>query len=274
MPDYADALLWLSQIRRKSTSDEEWSEFVALIIEACGNAAAWRAEDDPSEIERRRHSDFVEFGLPSMLAATRKLRHLTENESYRSGFDDLASAPLKSVGITSDILRSAGHEYDASQHQAGPFLRRLLAALEGRLETELSPRERTTVGNQARNARRHILGPLRLPKPIGKRTPDARFTGLTFQLVFYIRRYTGEKKTRAITMLDRLPSVGLPRYDVVAQFTKAALGKFSADNGHRFEKALASNQAGGGRVTWLGWTSSRYLGGTKGIESFFVPDDD
>ncbi|MER9723131.1 MULTISPECIES: hypothetical protein [unclassified Mesorhizobium] len=271
--DFDLALEDLAKLRGPS-DDSEWRMLEGLLVGAAQRAARWDEHADPYEDDRARDRDFIESGLPSMQATVAKLQGLAERHTGR--FDAAVFRAIRSIGLTPDILRSAGYSYDDDGWLAGPFLRKLLAALHDHLEIEADPGSRQTVkGRRTGGRHRVIWGPLQWPHFVDEtRMPDGRRTGLQFELAFHLRRYTGGLRMREIMIDDTLPTVGRPHHAIAAQFVFAAIGVFIDDNGDAFQKVMSNHSGVNGEpVRWWGWGAPEgYDRDTKSF-AFFAPDD-
>jgi hypothetical protein len=271
---FADALSSLNGIRRIE-ANEDVAGLSDVMLQACARAIEWKADADPYTLLRAEDQQFLESGVPSLLAAVTKLQALSEK--HHRGFDSVVWRAVKEVGITPDMMREAGYD-GATGNQGGPFIRALLAALHGRLEAERAGDTRIAIkGKNTGGVHRHVYGPLLFPVKVDTaRMPDPRITGLQFELAFYLRRYTAGRRLRRITFDDVVPTCGKPHYDIIAEFTSAALDHFPTDNGEAFKKAMKTNTSEDGKpVRWWGWAAPEGHAATAEIIVYggFDPDD-
>jgi len=105
--------------------------------------------------------------------------------------------------------------------------------------------------------------------------PNPRLIGLQFELVFYLRRYTAGRKARPIEIDDVLPTFGRPCFEIVAEFTNAALKHYPVDNGEAFAKAIKSNTGIDGEpVRWWGWSAPEGHDAGADVISYWSSDTD
>ena len=264
MSDYKPALDALEKIR--SDNDEQKFDCLSqLMIRACDRAAAWDAALDPYQSWRQSDQNFID-SVPSLLTSVKGIQEIAD--AYPKPFDAIIWRAVHGAGDNSDILHAAG--YDRSTGQSGAFVRALLATLRSQLENEENPQTRSVVkGNSAEGLHLHIHGPLHFPSRIDNvRKPNARITGLQFELAFYLRRYTERRETREIRTLDRLPEYGKPSYRVIGEFLKCVASDFPLQdrieldgrardgigNGDTFAKVMRENAGeDGSPVRWWGW---------------------
>jgi hypothetical protein len=267
MSDYRTALEALEKIR--SENDEQQFESLSqLMVRACERAAAWEAYLDPYRARKEVDRDFIENGLPSLLTSVKKIQDIARK--YPKPFDAVIWRSVHQAGAIPDGLRVAGYDYSKSG-QSGAFIRGLLAALRGDLESEENPQTRRMV--KAKNAdglHLHVHGPLNFPSRIDNaRQPNARITGLQFELAFHLRRYSARRASREIKTLDKLPDYGDPHYGVIGEFLKCAASNFPPEDraeleererkkgtmdGEAFAKVMRKNTlADGSSVQWWGW---------------------
>lgn len=273
MPTYEKAVAALQAVRLIEGA-ENFDKVAALMVRACDRAVAWQADADPYAIQRQEDQRFLTSGLPSMVAAVAKLQGLADK--HERCFDAVVWRAVRATGITPDMMRTAGYDSGAGG-QGGRFMRALLASLHDQLEAETHPDTRRAIkGKDTGGIQRHVHGPLRYPEIVdGARMPDARITGLQFELVFYLRRYTAGRKAREIGIDDTLPTFGRAHYDIVAEFTGAALDHFPVDNGEAFAKAMKSNTgANGAPVRWWGWGAPEGFKADDDVIAYWGSDTD
>jgi hypothetical protein len=267
MSDYQPALDALRKIRL-SDDDEQYDGLSRLLVRACDRAAAWDARLDPYVTWRDTDRDFIDSGLPKLLSAVEKIEEIAR--ANPKPFDAVVWRAVHRAGANSGILSPAGYDFRLSG-QSGAFVRELLAALRKDLQGEKNPTTRHMVkGKQAEGLHFHVLGPLHFPARIDiVRQPNARITGLQFELVFHLRRYSAHKLSREIRTLDKLPEFGDPLYRIVGEFLKCAANHFPPEDrdelkrrdkakgiidGEAFAKVIRENaQPDGSLVRWWGW---------------------
>jgi hypothetical protein len=247
-----EAMVALRAIRPAKDGDN-FAKLSKLMVRACHRAIIWNADADPYVAQRQEDRRFLNAGVAAMLAAVAKLQALADR--HKRGFDAIVWRALRVARITPEMMRAAGYDGEAGG-QGGRFLRTFLAAFRDQLEAETHPDTRRAIkGKDAGGIQRHVHGPLRFPKIVDRgRMPDARMTGLQFELAFYLRRYTAGRKAREIMIDDTLPAYGRPHYGIIAEFCGMALDHFPEDNGEAFTKAIKSNTGADGEpVLWWGW---------------------
>jgi hypothetical protein len=266
MNSYEPALAALEKIKPTQAANE--FEKLSILMARAGNrAAAWNPKTDLYEAHRQADEEFLTSGVKSLLSKIVKLQTLSEK--HARGFDAMAWRAAHSIGLTPDLMRAAGYDHGAADGQAGRLIKALLEALRSQLETEKRTETRRVKGKAFGGLHRHVFGPLNFPKKVDcARMPDARTTGLQFELEFYLRRYSAEKNTREIRVYDKLPNYGRPHHDVISEFVSCAAEDFPAperrawadrsrkgvDAGEAFAKAMRSNSGSGGKsVCWWGW---------------------
>jgi hypothetical protein len=102
---YRVGLQLLEKIRRRDEGQEEWIQFVSLILYACEKAIAWRlALSEPAY----RLANFTEFrdDLRSILNGLEK--NLKFSNKHRYIFDIGASYAQDSIGLTDEVITEAG----------------------------------------------------------------------------------------------------------------------------------------------------------------------
>ncbi len=248
---YKVGLQLLEKIRRRDESQEEWIDFVSLILYACKKAIAWKPEISEPIYRLKNFNEFhgdlklAVNGLEKILKVARKHRYI---------FDIVALYAQDSIGLTGEIcVKLDICKYDA------PLTRNLLQALLvefNRPRGEIRQRylERWNGDDGLRMMR--VAGPLCFPEVIeGRKLPDLRLTGLQFELSFLLRRYTAGFSSQPIVMGDDIPRTGRPCYPVVAEFIRSSIRpEFSDDKGQAFLKVLRQNRCSDGNgIIWSGW---------------------
>jgi hypothetical protein len=273
MRKYDAALTALEPVRRIGDSHNEFKAFANLLVHASEKAAAWNQSLDPYERQRRADQNFLTSTAPSIVKKLDKVLELAEE--HAEAFDAVAAKAVAAIGITPKMMEDAGFVFNVnSGSRSGPFMRSVLLILHREFEKETNSATRTSVkGERSGGPHRHIFGALSFPKRVDTvtRMPNPRITGLQFEMIFYMRRYTGRLPTREIMTGDPLPSCGRPYYDILAEFSRSAIGHFPTDNGAAFKKALRTYSATGKPVVWEGWSSSARSRGR--MKSYWAPPD-
>jgi hypothetical protein len=286
MTSYATALAALGKISPAQDLNE-FEKLSILMVRAGNRAAAWNPKTDLYDSQRQADEEFLTSGVPSLLNKIVSLQDLSEKHSR--GFDAMAWRAAHSIGLTPDLMRAAGYDHGAGG-QAGRLIKALLKALRSQIEAETRTETRLVKRKAAGGLHRHVFGPLNFPKKVDcARMPDARITGLQFELAFYLRRYSAAKKTREISVFDKLPKYGRPHYDIISQFVNCAAEDFPAperkawtqralkgvDAGESFAKAMRSNGGSGDKsICWWGWGAAEGHKPEDKVVSYWEPDAD
>ncbi|SIO51164.1 hypothetical protein SAMN05443247_06894 [Bradyrhizobium erythrophlei] len=272
MHKYDAALAALEKVRRHDDNNE-FATLSRLLMRASEKAAAWNQDLDPHERQRRADQSFLDSGAPSIVTKLKGVIDLADE--HPDAFDAVAAKAVAAIGITPKMMDEAGFVFNAtSGSRSGPFMRSVLLILHREFEKETNSATRTSVkGEKSGGPHRHIFGPLSFPKRVDTvtRMPNPRITGLQFEMIFYMRRYTGLLPTREIVTGDALPSCGRPHYDILAEFSRSAIGYFPTDNGAAFKKALRAYSVTGKPVVWEGWTPPARSRGR--VTSHWAPAD-
>jgi hypothetical protein len=287
MTSYAPALAALEKIR-PAQEVSEFEKLSILMVRAGNRAAAWNPKTDLYEAQRQADEEFLTSGVPSLLSKIVALQTLSEK--HARGFDAIAWRAAHSIGLTPDLMRAAGYDHGTTGGQAGRLIKALLEMLRSQLEMERRTETRRVKGKTSGGTHRHVFGPLNFPKKVDcARMPDARITGLQFELEFYLRRYSAAKNTREIRVYDKLPNCGRPHHDVISEFVSCAAEDFPAperrawadrsvkgvDAGEAFAKAMRSNGGSAGKsVLWWGWGAAEGNAPKDTVISYWDTDAD
>ncbi|WP_095087619.1 hypothetical protein [Mesorhizobium sophorae] len=269
--NYVEAIRSLEQLRPKRPDDLK--QLGELMLKACQRARDWDEQSDPYHRRRERDRIFVESGVKSILSTVRKLAALSNQ--YDEEFDRIVWRAVHATGISPDILRDAGFSYantarGGESGLGGAFVRALLKEMEGRFDAETDAASRISVKGAAREKHRWVQSPLLFPKLVDvSRSPDARRTGLLFELTFYLRRFTAGRQMVPVSIMNKMPAYGDTHYDISALFVHGALGVYPNDGGEAFEKALSSNTGPNGEpIRWWGWGKQEEEGHGGDVDVF------
>lgn len=211
------------------------------ILRACEDARKYAKDDDFNEKERKRDAAFLKE-RKSLVAAARKLSKSFQRYPLQT------RATLLHAQLGGRFGNLAG--FDLS----GTNIQHVDERFDKLLEAYIDTVSKDPYAKKGEFTHRFMVGPLVFQDAIdmhpSKINPSV--TGLLFQLVLYMRRFTvGELDPTKISQCEPMPSYGDPRYKIVCDFINDALEKAMDENGarQRLEK-LIENNSGIGFTDW------------------------
>ena len=209
---YEHALRALAELDDGTT---RFLKFKDGILSACENARNYTRDDDWNEKERKRDADFLK-SRKYLVAAAKKLK----NSFQRYPLQTRGTLLQAHMGFRYGNLIGSDVFGTGSQQIEERFGKLLDAYID-------------TVGNdpfakKGEYMHRFMVGPLVYKDVVDKHSAriDPSVTGLIFQLVLYMRRFTnGEPEPIKLSICEPMPNYGKPRYNIVCDFVNAALKK-------------------------------------------------
>ncbi|MCB1885714.1 MAG: hypothetical protein KDG89_17280 [Geminicoccaceae bacterium] len=200
---------------------DRYLDLVVGLLMACEAARAWQGCDDPNARHRRRDRAYLK-DLPEAEAALKTLRSFIARHGSIADYAILhAMLDAKAEGFALDWDQ-------VTTTRPAVMLVRLLTILGKQLRTGAPVR-------RGAFAHRMQEGCLLFPRPRDEQDrnlPDPAWTGLVFNLLYLIRRYTagrmGEERRYYGTDFH-MPDIGKPAWPVVIAFVDAALGTYTED---------------------------------------------
>ena len=216
--------------------DDGTSRFLKFrdgILRACEDACKYAKDDDWNEKERKRDADFLKK-RKSLVAVAQKLSKSIQQYPLQTRAT-LLQAQLGGrygdIGCMAAYGTSRGH----IEERFGKLLDAYI----------------DTVGNdphakKGKFMHRFMVGPLVYREAIDRHPAriDPSVTGLLFQLVLYMRRFTnGEPNPTNISQCEPMPDYGEPRYSIVCDFINDALEQAFDENAarQRLENLIVNN---------------------------------